>query len=478
MSVNTVNSTRSDIVGRSRRTRRLLPMVAMVCTALLCLSAGIEAGSQGPNPTYSIDSTGVLSTYRTDGGIDLANPFFQSLGTNGRSCGSCHVAEDGWTVTPPRIQARFIASGGTDPIFRPVDGAVCPDADISTFKARVQAYRLLLQKGLIRVSMGVPGNADFSITAIQDPYNCSQTTARNPALYRRPLPATNLGFLSAVMWDGRETVFGAIPGKSIDLDTSLGNQAFDATMGHAQASKAPTAQQVADIVAFEKANFTAQVADIRAGFLTSNGAQGGPKNLSQQPFYIGINDALGGDPNGVPFDSSAFTIYNTWMNSSYSSQRSVARGQALFNSFPINITGVGGLNDALGKQTIPGTCTTCHDSFNVGNHSFSVPLAIGTSDYPAMAALDVSGLPVYTVQCSSGPPRQVTDLGRAMRSGHCADLGKVKGPILRGLAARAPYFHNGSAATLRDVVEFYNQRFSLNLTDQQKADLVAFLQTL
>ncbi|HKW66158.1 MAG TPA: hypothetical protein VJP04_02645, partial [Terriglobales bacterium] len=445
---------------------------------LLCLSVGIEAGSQGPNPTYSIDPTGVLSTYRTDGGIDLANPFFQSLGTNGRSCGSCHVAEDGWTVTPPRIQARFIASGGTDPIFRPVDGAVCPDADVSTFTARVQAYRLLLQKGLIRVSMGVPGDADFSITAIQDPYNCSQTTATNPALYRRPLPATNLGFLSAVMWDGRETVFGAIPGKSIDLDTSLGNQAVDATLGHAQASTPPTAEQIAEIVALEKANFTAQVADIRAGLLTSNGAQGGPKALSQQPFYIGINDALGGDPNGVAFNPNAFTVYNAWTSSPYRSQQSVARGQALFNSFPINITGVGGLNDALGKQSIAGTCTTCHDSFNVGNHSFSVPLAIGTSDYPALAALDVSGLPVYTVQCSSGPPRQVTDLGRAMRSGKCADLGKVKGPILRGLAARAPYFHNGSAGTLRDVVEFYNQRFSLNLTDQQKADLAAFLQTL
>ena len=478
MSAETMNATSGGATERSRKTCRLLPMVAMICVTLLCLSVGIEAGSRGQNPTYSIDSTGVLSTYRTDGGIDLGNPFFRSLGTNGRSCGSCHVAEDGWTVTPPRIQARFIASGGTDPIFRPGDGAVCPDADVSTLTARTQAYRLLLQKGLIRISMGVPSNANFSITGIQDPYNCSQTTATNPALYRRPLPATNLGFLSAVMWDGRETVFGAIPGKSIDLDTSLGNQAVDATLGHAQASTAPTAQQVADIVAFEKANFTAQVADIRAGLLTSNGAQGGPKNLSQQPFYIGINDALGGDPKGVAFNPNAFTIYNAWTTSPYSSQQSVARGQALFNSFPINITGVGGLNDALGKQTIPGTCTTCHDSFNVGDHSFSVPLAIGTSDYPAMAALDVSGLPVYTVQCSSGPPRHVTDLGRAMRSGNCADLGKVKGPILRGWAARAPYFHNGSAATLRDVVEFYNQRFSLNLTDQQKADLVAFPQTL
>jgi cytochrome c peroxidase len=54
----------------------------------------------------------------------------------------------------------------------------------------------------------------------------------------------------------------------------------------------------------------------------------------------------------------------------------------------------------------------------------------------------------------------------------------VKGPVLRGLAARAPYFHNGSAATLADVMEFYNRRFDLNLTEQQKADLVAFLSAL
>jgi cytochrome c peroxidase len=73
---------------------------------------------------------------------------------------------------------------------------------------------------------------------------------------------------------------------------------------------------------------------------------------------------------------------------------------------------------------------------------------------------------------------QVTDPGRALISGKCADIGKVKGPILRGLAARAPYFHNGAATNLGVVVDFYNQRFNLNLTTRQKADLVAFLQTL
>jgi cytochrome c peroxidase len=60
-------------------------------------------------------------------------------------------------------------------------------------------------------------------------------------------------------------------------------------------------------------------------------------------------------------------------------------------------------------------------------------------------------------------------------SGLCKDIGRFKGPILRGLAARAPSFPNGAAATLLDVVNFYDQRFSLGFTDQQKTDLVNFL---
>lgn len=62
----------------------------------------------------------------------------------------------------------------------------------------------------------------------------------------------------------------------------------------------------------------------------------------------------------------------------------MAHGQALFNTLPIQITGVGGLNDALGQPVINGTCTTGQDSPNVGNHSFAVPLNIGTTAYPAV----------------------------------------------------------------------------------------------
>lgn len=447
--------------------------LAMLCTFALALFGG----STPPNPLNSTDSSGTLSTYSTLGGIDQSNPFFQNLGTNARTCGTCHVPSDAMTVTPTDIQARFNSTDGTDPIFRPNDGSNCPSADVSTLQARQAAYSLLLNKGLIRISLPVPATAGFSITQVQDPYNCPQTTATQPAMYRRPLPATNLNFLSAVMWDGRETVKNS--SGTIDLTTSLTNQATDATLGHAQATRPPTFQQLAQIVAFETALYTAQSNDENAGSLTSKSAYGGPVNLSTQLFYIGINDSLGGDPTGAAFNSKVFTLYDNWANLNGQPNRpAVARGQALFNMLPIAITGVGGLNDALGTAVINGTCTTCHDSPNVGNHSFSVPLNIGTTAYPAVAALDISGLPIYTIQCANGLTVQVTDPGRAMITGSCADIGKIKGPILRGLAGRAPYFHNGSAATLSDVVEFYNQRFGLNLTDQQKSDLVAFLQTL
>jgi cytochrome c peroxidase len=156
----------------------------------------------------------------------------------------------------------------------------------------------------------------------------------------------------------------------------------------------------------------------------------------------------------------------------------------LFNSTKINITGVGGLNDAINQASISGFCGTCHDTPNVGNHSVKAPLNIGIADAGKSSppALDITGLPVLTMWCTSGPLAgqmfEVTDPGRALITGKCADIGKLKGPILRALAARAPYFHNGSAATLRDVVEFYDQRFEIGFTEQQKADLAAFLSAL
>ena len=87
-------------------------------------------------------------------------------------------------------------------------------------------------------------------------------------------------------------------------------------------------------------------------------------------------------------------------------------------------------------------------------------------------------LPLYLIQCNDGTLTESTDPGRAMVTGKCADIGKFIVPSLRGLAARAPYFHSGTANTLLDVVNFYDTRFNMLLTDDQKADLVAFMSTL
>jgi cytochrome c peroxidase len=57
-------------------------------------------------------------------------------------------------------------------------------------------------------------------------------------------------------------------------------------------------------------------------------------------------------------------------------------------------------------------------------------------------------------------------------------VNRVIAPPLRGLSARAPYFHNGSAATIQEVVTFYNSRFQMNLTPQQTLDLENFLNAL
>lgn len=156
---------------------------------------------------------------------------------------------------------------------------------------------------------------------------------------------------------------------------------------------------------------------------------------------------------------------------------SIARGQILFNSKSINITGVAGLNDDLNLASIPGTCGTCHDTPNAGNHSLAVPLNIGVGD--VNSPLDVSYLPVITLQNKvTGAIKVTTDPGRALVTGLWKDNGKVKGPVLRGLAARAPYFHNGSANTLAAVLDFYNERFNIGFTAAEKRDLIAFLSAL
>ncbi len=315
------------------------------------------------------------------------------------------------------------------------------------------------------------------------------------------------------MFDGRETIAPLTTPDSFaaNLRADLAHQAVDAILGHAQAAAPPDDGVVARIVDLELGLFSGQYADARAGRLDRGGASGGPIGLAAQLYYPGINDSLGADPLGVPFTPASMSLYRAWESSRpppqdeddgspRAARADIAAGEKLFNELPITITHVRGLNDnpALGKPaSIDGHCATCHDAPNVGDHSLPLALDIGTghSADPAfegdpqiragLARLSRPQLPLFLVSGCPNPfgaaePASfyTTDPGKALISGKCSDFNRTKGPLLRGLAARAPYFHNGAAATLMEVLEFYEQRFAMHLTAEQKRQLVAFLSSL
>jgi hypothetical protein len=346
----------------------VLATTAAAVAVLLVTAAPVDAGGETKHQLLTPDPMGTLGTVSTAGEIiDRDNPFFQSLGTNGRACVTCHVPNAAWTITPSEVRDRFARTEGRDPLFRTVDGANSPNADVSTEQARRTAYSM----------------------------------------------------------------------------------------------------------------YTAQSLDNRAGALARNGAHGGPRALESQPFSIGNNDLVvqpTQPPTVVP-PQPAMTLFAAWSATTQGSgaQHAVARGEALFNSRTFTISGVAGLNDALGMSQFRGTCSTCHNDPNIGNHSTTVPLNIGIAD----ASRRTPDMPLYTLRNdATGQITQTTDPGRALITGKWADVGKFKGPILRGLAARAPYFHNGSTASLGDVVDFYNSRFNIGLTTQDRHDLEAFLSAL
>jgi cytochrome c peroxidase len=162
----------------------------------------------------------------------------------------------------------------------------------------------------------------------------------------------------------------------------------------------------------------AQSVDGMAGRLDVAGANGGPANLSAEPFYIGIN--------------------------------------------------------ALGQPVVHGHCTTCHNTPNIGSHSEFRMIDLGLTG-PERRAPDV---PLVTLRNkTTGEVRQTTDVGRALSTGLWSDVGRFKVPTLRGVGARAPYFHDGSAETLHDVLEFYEGRFGVDFGDA-KEDIIAFLEAL
>jgi len=370
---------------------------------------------------------------------------------------------------------------------------------------------------------------EWVLESVYDPFQCQLDPEQGlPAnllsVYRRPLPSANVAFLGQdnsnplkfdIMWDAREE--------------NLRTQFINATLFHGQTTVEPDDTIITQGAQFQAGMFTGQVRDRVAGDLTGgdgSGALGGPKNLwdwrqTQSPLCSTTGPS--GDlvcaglklkqnvPERVNVGSELFDAFALPVGRNRVQQakrESIARGETLFDSKVFTINFVAGLNDIKGSTTPEGelgTCSTCHSNLNVANDTAADPKRLGimdnstgvtvmpaTPDFPRFAFYCPAGSipffsnPVTSPNCPGSTPGNdatcdkfiTTDPGKGLTNGKCADLGKMKVPILRGLASRAPYFHGGNAATLADVVNFYNQRFNIGFTGQEKKDLVNYLNSL
>jgi len=376
---------------------------------------------------------GQSATFSTQGFIDLTGEYFQAQGINGRSCATCHIPQDAWSINPATIQRLFDQTGGTHPIFNPLD-ANNPNADLSTVEAREAGYSMLLSRGVFRRGGALRTEREWDLVAVDDPHGFADVTRL--VHWRRVMPTINFPLGSAAInWDGGNSV-------GTDQRAGLENQARRNVTGAQQGAPAP-ADVIANIVDFESSLFTAQLNGVGVGRLDADGARGGPQALAAMQKTAG-----------------RFDLFDTWVGHDNVRRAQIARGQTLFNE--INPGGR--------------SCNACHNSANNGTNTNDLLFFdIGT----ASAAARTPDLPLYTFQNrTTGERRQLTDAGRGNITGAWSDLGRFKTPTLRALAARAPYFHNGIAATLEDVIRHYEARLGFIFTDQQRADLAAFLKAL
>jgi cytochrome c peroxidase len=383
-----------------------------------------------PNEFPIPNAEGISGSFSTDGFVDLDNEFFTPQGINGRHCGTCHAPEDGWSIKPSTVVQLFEETDGLHPIFVNHLDTDRPTSDMSTVEAR-WASTSMLRQGKFTRSVTPPAVRDYQVVAASDPFGVG-TTARL-WFFRRPLPTAD--FRShTVMWDGANTV-------GTSLRDGLIRQARGNVTGAQQGAPAPDAVIFA-MVDYEMAMSHAQLVHKTAGMLDSDGARGGPEAASEQALV-----------------NARFDLYDAWQASGSPARQQIWRGQELFN----------GVN--------PGgrSCRGCHNAANNGQNVNGTMFDIGASR-PAFANPDMA---VYTFRRNSdGVLLESTDPGRGIRTGNFADLNRFKTPNLRGLVARAPYFHNGIATTLAEVVDHYEAALGFVFTANEKADLVAFLEAL
>lgn len=465
---------------------------------------------------------GRLTILNTAGRLDTkGHPFFEPIGANGRACVTCHQPADGMSLSVETIQRRWLATNGRDPLFAAVDGKDCPDLP----QGDPKSHSLLLNRGLIRVSLPWPPAAadgsrvtpEFTLEVVRDPARCNtspvyglNSPTPSVSVYRRPRPAANLKYVTAggfgvgrfIAKNGQPAARDPETGRPVQMnmmadarEISLATQARSAASGHLELTGGLTAAQLDQIVAFESGIYAAQTSHVEAGDLTE---PGGPPALGPAALAQGRAGVLGNN-----ITSFVFPMGDVWktlprtgeksVDARNAFRESVARGHDVFFFRTFWIRDAMHLNTVgLGNPT-KRTCATCHGMHMTGMDTANGWMDLGTTNSPWAKEPPVSPwateqpeLPLFKLTCHKaiaphpflGRVIYTQDPGRALVSGKCNDIGAIVMQQFRGLAARAPYFVNGSATNLRELVDFYDRRFNIQYTEREKQDLVNFLSTL
>jgi len=491
------------------RVRWIVAVLIAAISAVLTLAQQppgnnwITPGSSGllPQKMDFPTPTGRLGVLFEAGPVEMkGHPFFTPLGSNGRACVTCHQPAYAMSFSAESARELWRRSNGQDPLFAAIDGSNCPDLP----QADEKSHSLLLNRGLIRVFLPVPKNAEFAIELVSDPAGCNaspvygmKSSTPTVSVYRRPRMAANLKYVTnpaarIVLKLGGLADTDPATGRPVGMnfmadarEATLTTQARSAATGHGQAPSVTT-EQLQRIVEFESQIYAAQVFDRSGGNLVdpAGPAALGPEAMAQhRPGVLGDNDY-----------NSVFLSFDAWKKNGATAQdefrASVARGADLFMFRQFWLRDVAHINSIGLGNPLKRTCATCHNHQMTGQDLSAGFVDLGTTNYPRWTEPPLYSesreLPVFKVTCKAsalphpylGRVIYTSDPGRALISGRCVDVGSIVMQQFRGLSARAPYFSNGSAKNLRELVDYYDRRFDMKLTETEKQDLINFLGVL
>jgi len=465
---------------------------------------------------------GALGIVNTGGPVATqGHPFFEPLGKNGRACVTCHQPASAMSLSVAAVRAQWEATQGRDPLFAAIDGMNCPHLPA----ADPASHSLLLSRGLFRVFLPWPPRAadgsriepQFDLEVVRDPTGCNTHPehglhSANPqvSVYRRPRMAANLRYVTSARFGvGRFIGKNATPSAVDPLtnqpvnmnmmadarEPTLRTQAASAAATHLQRDDALTEAQLAAIQEFELQLYAAQDSHVGAGSLAE---PGGPSGLGARAMARGEDGVLGNNDG-----SFVFPVEDVWrslprtgkpdVDAKNAFRESVTRGHDVFFFRTFWIKDATHINTVGMGNPLKRTCATCHGGHMTGMDSANGWMDLGTTNLPWAVEPPVSPwaqgkpeLPLFKLTCKAnaephaflGRVVYTQDPGRALITGRCDDIGAIVIQQMRGLAARAPYMSNGSLATLREVVDFYDRRFNMKLTERERVDLTNFLSTL